>query len=140
MEEIKEEKKEFKLGDTFKDTYPPSAAIWCNESGKYHIEAAEEGKDYKYIIVENEVYVPTDEEVLARKESEYQMNRWQREQILAEGSTFSDFTKQRAMELEELASKLRKSDTVEEEPSKEELAEVAEEEPAKEVIETKEEA
>lgn len=119
MEEIKEEKKEFKLGDTFKDTYPPAAAIFCNESGKYHIEAAEEGKDYKYIIVENEVYVPTDEEVLARKESEYQMNRWQREQILAEGSNFSDFTKQRAMELEELASKLRKDDEVEEEPSKE---------------------
>lgn len=127
-QEVKEEKKEFKLGDTFKDTYPPEAAIWCNESGKYHIEAAEEGKDYKYIIVENEVYVPTDEEILARKESEYQMNRWQREQILAEGSTFSDFTKQRAMELEELASKLRKSDT-----------EVVEE-PSKEVIETEEEA
>lgn len=47
------------------------------------------------------------QEKLVRLESEYQMNRWQREAILAEGSPYSDFTKNRARELEEIAEQIR---------------------------------
>ena len=50
----------------------------------------------------------TTEEKLQRLESEYDMNRWQREAILAEGSPYSDFTKARARELEDLAEELRR--------------------------------
>lgn len=47
-------------------------------------------------------------EKLNRLEFEYQMNRWQREAILADGSLYSDYTKQKAQELEDLAKELRK--------------------------------
>ena len=41
-------------------------------------------------------------------EKQYQMNRWQREMILAEGSTASDYVKEKAQEIEDLAEVLRK--------------------------------
>lgn len=50
----------------------------------------------------------TDLEKLNRLEFEYQMNRWQREAILAPGSMYSEYTKQKAQELEDLANELRK--------------------------------
>ena len=40
-------------------------------------------------------------------ESKYKMNRWQREAILAEGSAYSDYTKEKAQEIETLAEQLR---------------------------------
>ena len=58
--------------------------------------------------VENTPHEETTEEKLQRLESEYDMNRWQREAILAEGSPYSDFTKARARELEDLAEELRR--------------------------------
>ena len=50
----------------------------------------------------------TTEEKLKRLENEYQMPRWAREEILAEGSSYSEFTKNRARELERLAEEIRK--------------------------------
>lgn len=47
------------------------------------------------------------EEKLKRLEIEYQMNRWQREAILAEDSPYTDFTKARARELEDIAEQIR---------------------------------
>lgn len=47
-------------------------------------------------------------EKLDRLEFEYQMNRWQREAILAEDSPYSNFTKARARELEDIAEQIRK--------------------------------
>lgn len=49
----------------------------------------------------------TTKEKLIRLEGEYQMPRWAREEILAEGSSYSDFTKARAKELEDLAKEIR---------------------------------
>ena len=49
----------------------------------------------------------TPKEKLIRLEGEYQMPRWAREEILAEGSSYSDFTKARAKELEDLAKEIR---------------------------------
>ena len=47
-------------------------------------------------------------EKIALLEQKYEMNRWQRELILAEGSKASDFAKQRAQEIEDLAEQVRK--------------------------------
>lgn len=51
----------------------------------------------------------TSEEKLRRLEKEYEMPRVLREAILAEGSSFSDFNKARAQELETLAEEIRVS-------------------------------
>lgn len=49
---------------------------------------------------------------LYQKENDYQMNRWQREMILAEGSGASEFSKTRAQELENLAEQIRHKDNI----------------------------
>lgn len=94
-------------GQEFTGTYPPEAAIWCNNNG-YHIEEVDSQEGQRvYKIVKNTPYVPTKQEILNQKEFEYGMNRWQREGILAENSEYSDFTKARAQELEDLAEEIR---------------------------------
>ena len=94
----------FKIGQTFKGTYPPEAAIWCNANNA-HIEA----KDGRYVIVENATSKPepTLEEQVSSLEQTYGMTRWQREGILAEGSLYSEYTKSKAQEIEDLAKELR---------------------------------
>lgn len=118
-------------GQEFIGTYPPEAAIWCNNNG-YHIEeiGAQEGQRV-FKIVKNEIHIPTKQEILAQKEQEYGMNRWQREGILAEHSEYSDFAKSRAQELEDLAEEIRQEQELEnlnEEEIEEEQAEPESEE------------
>lgn len=50
---------------------------------------------------------PTIKEQVEDLEKQYDMNRWQREAILAEGSAYSDYTKEKAQEIETLAEQLR---------------------------------
>lgn len=50
---------------------------------------------------------PTLEEQVSSLEQTYGMTRWQREGILAEGSLYSDYTKSKAQEIEDLAKELR---------------------------------
>ena len=50
---------------------------------------------------------PTLAEQVAKLEQEYNMTRWQREGILAEGSLYSEYTKAKAQEIEDLAAELR---------------------------------
>ena len=93
----------YKIGQTFKGTYPPEAAIWCNANNA-HIEV----KNGQYIIVENApIPEPTLEEQVSSLEQTYGMTRWQREGILAEGSLYSEYTKAKAQEIEDLAKELR---------------------------------
>ena len=93
----------YKIGQTFKGTYPPEAAVWCNANNA-HIEA----KDGQYVIVANApAPEPTLEEQVASLEQNYGMTRWQREGILAEGSLYSEYTKSKAQEIEDLAKELR---------------------------------
>ena len=93
----------FKIGQTFKETYPPEAAFWCNANNA-HIEK-QEGQ---YIIVENApAPEPTIKEQVSSLEQTYGMTRWQREGILAEGSLYSKYTKAKAQEIEDLAKELR---------------------------------
>ena len=50
---------------------------------------------------------PTLEQQVIDLENKYQMNRWQREGILAEGSLYSQYSKDKAQEIEDLAEQLR---------------------------------
>ena len=78
-------------------------AIWCNQNNA-HIEKI----DGQYVIVANPApKEPTLEEQVAVLEQTYGMTRWQREGILAEGSLYSDYTKAKAQEIEDLAAELR---------------------------------
>ncbi len=77
-------------------------AIWCNANNA-HIE----DKGEYYEVVENAPYIPSLQEQVLALESQYGMNRWQREGILADGSLFSDYTKAKAQEIETLAAQLR---------------------------------
>ena len=93
----------FKIGQTFKGTYPPEAAVWCNANNA-HIEKQGE----QYVIVANApAPESTIEERVSSLEQTYGMTRWQREGILAEGSLYSKYTKAKAQEIEDLAKELR---------------------------------
>ena len=50
---------------------------------------------------------PTIKEQVLSLEQTYGMTRWQREGILAEGSLYSEYTKSKAQEIEDLAKELR---------------------------------
>ena len=50
---------------------------------------------------------PTLQEQVNALEAQYQMYRWQREMILAEGSSASEYAKTKAQEIEDLAAQLR---------------------------------
>lgn len=54
-----------------------------------------------------EIPEPTIEEQVSSLEQTYGMTRWQREGILAEGSLYSEYTKAKAKEIEDLAKELR---------------------------------
>lgn len=93
----------YKIGQTFKGTYPPEAAVWCNANNA-HIEVL----DGVYTIVENApTPEPTIKEQVSSLEQTYGMTRWQREGILAEGYLYSEYTKSKAQEIEDLAKQLR---------------------------------
>lgn len=93
----------FEIGQKVTKQNFTQAALWCNTNGA-HIEV----QDGEYIIVANPApKEPTLEEQVASLESKYQMTRWQREGILAEGSLYSDYTKAKAQEIENLAEELR---------------------------------
>ena len=71
----------------------------------------------KYMLSEDGTeYIPYDNKVIEERElkqqiveqeTKYGMNRWQREIILAENSGASEYIKQKAQEIEELAKKIR---------------------------------
>lgn len=70
------------------------------------VEPAYDGNWYLYGYAPKQP-APTIEEQVKAKEQEYQMNRWEREIILAENSGASEFSKAKAQEIEDLAKQLR---------------------------------
>ena len=86
----------------------------------FSLQEVEQGYDEKWYLkgyapIKPE---PTLAEKVEEKEKEYQMTRWQREIILAESSGASEYSKDKAREIEELARQLRtaeKASEVEEE-------------------------
>ncbi|MBR3898798.1 MAG: hypothetical protein IKJ44_00820 [Elusimicrobiaceae bacterium] len=97
----------FKIGQKVTKQNFTQAALWCNANGA-HIEA----QDGEYIIYANDAAAPSLQEQVADLESKYQMTRWQREIILAEGSGASAYCKAKAREIENLAAELRKGESV----------------------------
>lgn len=79
-----------------------SVAAWCNGNN-----ATIEDKGDYYEVVAIVPHTPTLKEQLEQKEKEYQMNRWQREIILSANSGASDYNKQKAQELENIAEQIR---------------------------------
>ena len=77
-------------------------AEWCNKNN-----ATIEDKGEYYEVVAIVPHEPTLQEQLETLENKYQMNRWQREIILAEGSGASDYTKNKAQEIENIAEQIR---------------------------------
>lgn len=93
----------YKIGQTFKGTYPPEAAVWCNANNA-HIEV----KDGKYIIVENApAPEPTTEERVQALENETGLTRAVREIVLSGDVTVSKHVIDKATEIEALAKELR---------------------------------
>ena len=93
----------YKLSKAEKNTKKyTEMAIWCNSNN-----ATIEDKGEYYEIVAVVIPEPTTEEQVIRLEREYGMNRWQREGILAEGSLYSQYTKNKAQEIEDIAEQLR---------------------------------
>ena len=96
----------FKIGQTFKGTYPPEAAVWCN-TNNVHIEK-QEGQ---YVIMANPpIPEPTLEEQVAKLEAETGLTRVMREMVLTENSGASDYVKTKANEIEDLAKQLRNTE------------------------------
>ena len=77
-------------------------AEWCNENN-----ATIEDKGDYYEVVAIVPHEPTLQEQLESLEHKYQMNRWQREIILAENSGASDYSKNKAQEIENIAEQIR---------------------------------
>ena len=75
---------------------------WCNANN-----ATIEDKGAYYEVVAIVPKTPTLKQQVTMLENQNKMFRWQREAILAEGSTYSDYTKQKAQQIEDLAEQLR---------------------------------
>lgn len=103
----------FEIGQILTKENYTQGAIWCNQNNAY-IEKI----GGQYVIVANSTPTePTLEERVAKLEAETGLTRVMREGILAEGSPYSLFIKEKALEIEELARQLRtneKSSEVEE--------------------------
>lgn len=93
----------YKIGQTFKGTYPPEAAVWCNANNA-HIEVL----DGVYTIVENApAPEPTTEEKVQSLENETGLTRAIREVVLSGDVTVSKYVIDKATEIEDLAKELR---------------------------------
>ena len=93
----------FKIEQTFKGTYPPEAAVWCNANNA-HIEVL----DGVYTIVENaSTPEPTTEERVQALENETGLTRAIREVVLSGDVTVSKYVIDKATEIEDLAKELR---------------------------------
>lgn len=73
---------------------------------KQDVELGYDGSWYLYGYAPKQPELTIEEQV-KEKEKEYQMTRWQREIILAEGSGASEYSKAKAQEIEDLAKQLR---------------------------------
>lgn len=100
----------FAIGQVINKKNYTKAILWCNKN-----DAKIDIIDGKYIISEKPAPAePTLAEKVAALEQTYGMTRWQREGILAEGSLYSEYTKAKAQEIEDLAAELRADPVVEE--------------------------
>lgn len=93
----------FKINDIVNKENYTKAAIWCTK----HSANIEKQNGQYVIVAKTAPTCPTLEERVARLEAETGLTRIMREGILAEGSPYSAYAKEKALEIEELASQLR---------------------------------
>ena len=99
-------KNTFKIGQKFNKTYPVAAAIWCNENNA-HIRPV----NGIYTIVENApIAEPTTEEKVCALENETGLTRAIREIVLSGDVTVSKYVVDKAKEIEDLATTLRREE------------------------------
>lgn len=80
----------YEIGQTFEGTYPPAAALWCNENGAVMVEL--EKQDGKRIFQIQEIPPPPLDEVKAAKIEELKTERTTREEAPVEyGGKLWDF-------------------------------------------------
>ena len=103
----------FEIGKVVTKQEFPKASTWANKNN-----ASVKLIEGEYIIIGPADTEPTLAEKVVALEQAYGMTRWQREGILAEGSLYSEYTKAKAQEIEDLAAELR-ADPVVEEPAAE---------------------
>ena len=100
----------FKIGQIVTKENYTQAAIWCNKNGA-HIA----NKNGGYVIAANPAPAePTVQERVQAKEAQTGLTRAIRELVLAENSGASNYVKQQAQEIEDLAQVLRVSDDINE--------------------------
>lgn len=101
----------FEMGEKVTLENYTQAAIACNKAGDRHIEE----QDGQYVIVANPAQIePTVEQKVQALEAETGLTRALRELVLSENSGSSDYVKQKAQEIEQMAQVLRISDDQEE--------------------------
>lgn len=84
-----------------------NGAAYCNSVGDRHIAAV----NGEYIIVANEPATePTTAEKVAELEAQTGLTRPMREMVLADGSGASEYVREKAQEIEDLAEQLRKEE------------------------------
>ena len=99
-------KNNFKIGQKFNKTYPVAAAIWCNANNA-HIRPV----NGVYTIMENApAPEPTTEERVQSLENETGLTRAIREVVLSGDVTVSKYVVDKAKEIEDLATTLRKEE------------------------------
>ena len=57
----------FKINQIFENTYPPEAALWCNQNNAYIEEIERENGKRRFQIAIKATPAPTDEELAAQK-------------------------------------------------------------------------
>ena len=99
-------KNTFKIGQKFNKTYPVAAAIWCNANNA-HIRPG----NGIYTIVENvPIAGPTTAEKVQVLEQATGLTRAIREIVLSGDVTVSKYVVDKAKEIEDLATTLRKEE------------------------------
>ena len=61
----------YNIGDKFSGEYPPEVAIWCN-SNNAHIEQVGD----EFVIIENQIYIPTNEDKIADLQAYLNSTDW----------------------------------------------------------------
>lgn len=69
------EESEFFIGQSFEETYPPTAAVWCNSHGDRYITELEKGENGKRRFQIVAVPGPTPEEIEAQELAEAKAER-----------------------------------------------------------------
>lgn len=91
-------KEDFYIGQIFDETYPPEAAVWCNENNAMIQELEPENGVRRFEIVEIPEHIPTKEDIRAMRQVRYTNEadpiRYEYDEALARGEETAEEKKQ----------------------------------------------